>query len=66
VPRPYVIAYVTLAEGPTMLTHLVDSEYEQLAIGKAVRAVFVPTANDRQLVCFTSLPADKAERTPQP
>ena len=36
-PEPYVIAYVTLAEGPTMLTSLVECDFDALAIGQAVR-----------------------------
>jgi uncharacterized OB-fold protein len=38
--KPYVIAYVTLDEGVTMLTNLVDCDFERLAIGAAVRVVF--------------------------
>ena len=37
---PYVIAYVTLAEGPTMMTNIVDADPDALAIGQAVRVVF--------------------------
>lgn len=33
---PYAIAYVTLAEGPTLLTNLVDTDLESIAIGQAV------------------------------
>jgi len=33
---PYVIAYVTLAEGPTMMTNLVDCDPAALAIGQPV------------------------------
>lgn len=32
----YAIAYVTLAEGPTMMTNVVDSDFNRLAIGAAV------------------------------
>ena len=53
VPHPYVIAYVALDEGPVMLTRLVDCPYERLAIGKAVRLVFVPSSNSRPIACFT-------------
>lgn len=34
---PYVLAYVTLAEGPTMLTNIIGSAPEALAIGLPVR-----------------------------
>jgi len=39
-PAPYVLAYVTLAEGVTMLTNLVDAEIESLHIGQRVRVTF--------------------------
>ena len=41
-PQPYVLAYVTLDEGVTMLTNLVDAEMESLHIGQRVRVVFKP------------------------
>lgn len=40
---PYVLAYVTLAEGPTMLTNLVDCDADALAIGQAVSVQLQPT-----------------------
>ena len=40
VAEPYAIAYVTLDEGVTVLTNLVDCDFERLAIGAAVRVVF--------------------------
>jgi uncharacterized protein len=42
-PEPYVIAYVTLEEGPTMLTNIVESEFDALAIGRPVRLRFSAT-----------------------
>ena len=39
-PVPYVLAYVTLDEGVTMLTNLVDAEIESLHIGQRVRVTF--------------------------
>ncbi|WP_087587008.1 Zn-ribbon domain-containing OB-fold protein [Nitratireductor soli] len=35
--EPYAIAYVTLAEGPTMMTNIVDSDLEAIRIGGSVR-----------------------------
>jgi uncharacterized OB-fold protein len=43
VPEPYAVAYVTLEEGPTMLTNIVDCDLDRLAIGQAVTVVFKPT-----------------------
>ena len=39
-PVPYVLAYVTLEEGVTMLTNLVDAEIEALHIGQRVHVTF--------------------------
>jgi uncharacterized OB-fold protein len=43
VPEPYAIAYVTLEEGPTMMTNIVDCDLDSVRIGQAVRVVFKPT-----------------------
>ena len=37
---PYAIAYVTLEEGPTMISNLVDCSYDDLAVGQAVELTF--------------------------
>jgi hypothetical protein len=37
---PYAIAYVTLEEGVTMLTNLIDCDFDGLRIGQAVKLVF--------------------------
>jgi len=42
-PVPYAIAYVTLEEGVTMMTNLVDGDLDAIRIGQAVRVVFKPT-----------------------
>lgn len=39
----YTLAYVTLDEGVTMLTNLIDSDPAALAIGQPVSVVFVST-----------------------
>lgn len=49
-PQPYVIAYVTLEEGPTMMTNIVDCDPETLAIGKAVEIVFKAAQDGEQAV----------------
>ena len=43
VPVPYAIAYVTLEEGPTMMTNIVDCDLDAIRIGQKVRVVFKPT-----------------------
>ena len=52
-PEPYVIAYVTLAEGPTMLTNLVDCDFDALAIGQEVRLKFSATDGGPPVPTFT-------------
>jgi uncharacterized protein len=41
--EPYAIAYVTLAEGPTMMTNIVDCDFDRLSIGQPVSVVFKDT-----------------------
>lgn len=50
---PYVMAYVTLAEGPTMMTNLINCDPDKLKIGDAVSVVFVQTAEGYALPMFT-------------
>jgi uncharacterized OB-fold protein len=40
---PYAVASVTLAEGPRMLTNIVDCDFDRLRSGLPVRVVFQPT-----------------------
>ena len=42
-PVPYAIAYVTLEEGPTMMTNIVDGDIDAIRIGQRVRVRFTPT-----------------------
>jgi uncharacterized protein len=50
---PYAIGYVTLAEGPTMLTNLVNCNFDGLAIGREVRLVFTPSEGGPMVPTFT-------------
>ena len=50
---PYVIAYVTLDEGVSMMTNIVDCEPGAVKIGQKVKAVFKPTENGGKIACFT-------------
>ena len=47
------IAYVTLEEGPTMLTGLVDCDFDALRVGQAVRLVWKPSDGGPPVPCFT-------------
>jgi uncharacterized OB-fold protein len=50
---PYAIAYVTLDEGVTMMTNLVDCDFNALRIGQRVRLVFKPTDGGLPVPTFT-------------
>ncbi len=52
-PVPYAMAYVTLAEGPSMMTNIVDCDFDKLRIGQAVTVVFKPTDGGPPLPMFT-------------
>ena len=49
---PYVMAYVTLAEGPTMMTNLVDCDPDQIRIGDKVHVRFIETPGGAHLPLF--------------
>lgn len=49
---PYVLAVVQLAEGPLMLTRLVDCEGSALNIGDAVRVAFTRLDDEINLYTF--------------
>ncbi|MNC86563.1 hypothetical protein D3C83_22350 [compost metagenome] len=42
-PVPYAIGYVTLAEGPTIMTNIVDCDLDAIKVGQTVRLVFKPS-----------------------
>lgn len=50
---PYCIAYVTLDEGPVVMTNIVDSDLEAIRIGQRVRAVFKPSEGGISVPMFT-------------
>ena len=52
-PIPYAIAYVTLAEGPTMMTNIVDCDLDAIRIGQAVRVAFKPTEGGPPVPMFS-------------
>ncbi|MEO6469576.1 MAG: Zn-ribbon domain-containing OB-fold protein [Acidimicrobiia bacterium] len=49
---PYVAAVVDLAEGPRMMTNVVDCEFDRLEMGMALEAVFHPTSDEVTIVQF--------------
>lgn len=50
---PYAIGYVTLKEGPSVLTNFVDCDPTSLKIGQKVRVVFKPSDGGPPLPFFT-------------
>ena len=52
VKEPYVIAHVTLTEGPTMLTNIVDCDADKLSIGQPVAVVFQDTEDGPPVPMF--------------
>ncbi|MFZ6761959.1 Zn-ribbon domain-containing OB-fold protein [Pseudoroseomonas sp. WGS1072] len=47
---PYAIAYVELAEGPRIMTNIVDCDFDRIKVGQKVRVTFVPSEGDGQPV----------------
>lgn len=52
-PIPYAIAYVTLDEGVTMLTNMVDCDLDTLRIGQRVKVCFKPAEGGGMIPMFT-------------
>jgi uncharacterized OB-fold protein len=50
---PYVMAYVTLDEGPTMMTNIVDCDPEKIAIGQRVKVRLGSAPEGRRVPFFT-------------
>ena len=50
--KPYVIAYVTLEEGVTMLSNIVDCDVDEVVVGQAVKVVFHDTVGGHALPLF--------------
>ena len=53
VPAPYAIAYVTLEEGPTMMTNIVDCDLDAIRVGQMVKVAFKPTDGGPPVPMFT-------------
>lgn len=48
----YVIAYVTLDEGVTMMTNIVNADQAKLAVGQSVRVALVESENGQRVPMF--------------
>lgn len=51
-PIPYAIAYVTLDEGITLLTNIVDADLDTLKIGQRVVVAFKPAEGGAMIPMF--------------
>jgi uncharacterized OB-fold protein len=52
-PVPYAIAYVTLEEGPAMMTNIVECDLDTIRVGQPVRVVFKPSDGGPPVPMFT-------------
>lgn len=50
---PYALAYVTLDEGPTMMTNIVDCDLDAVAIGQKVKVLFRDRSDGVAVPLFT-------------
>ena len=57
-PTPFAIGYVTLDEGPSMLTNFVDCDLSTLRIGQRVKLRFQPTEGGPPAPVFAPIEAD--------
>ena len=57
VDPPYAIAYVALAEGPVMMTNLVDCDFDAVRIGQQVTVAFKPSDGGPPVPCFRPVPS---------
>jgi hypothetical protein len=48
----YAIAYVTLEEGVTMMTNIVDCDFDALSIGQSVKLAFFDTEEGQKVPVF--------------
>lgn len=52
---PYVVAYVALGEGVTMMTNIIDCDHDAIRIGMPVKPVFKPDTEGRPIPMFTPI-----------
>jgi uncharacterized OB-fold protein len=50
---PYAIAYVRLSEGTTMMTNIVDCDFDDIQVGMPVKLVFRNSPEGYPLPMFT-------------
>jgi uncharacterized OB-fold protein len=50
---PYALAYVTLEEGPSMMTNIIGGDLDAIRIGQQVKLVFETADNGQPVPMFT-------------
>jgi uncharacterized protein len=55
---PYCIAYITLDEGPTIMTNIVDVDLDAIRIGQRVKVVFKASESGTAVPMFTPIHED--------
>ena len=50
---PFTLAYVTLEEGTTMMTNIVDCDFSKIKIGQDVKVVFQDSDTGQKVPMFT-------------
>ena len=58
---PYVLAVIELAEGPRLLSNVVDIPAEEVQIGMEVELIFEPISETMQLPLFRARPSERGE-----
>jgi uncharacterized protein len=53
--QPYAIAYVTLDEGVTLMSNIVDYDLDDLQIGQRVKLVFKESKSGQPVAMFTPI-----------
>ena len=53
--QPYVLAYVQLAEGPAMMTNIVDAEFDSIHVGQPVKVAFRRAETGRSVPVFAPI-----------
>ena len=62
-PEVYAVAYVTLEEGPTMMTNIVDCDFDTVAIGQKVQVTWRPTRRGWQMAARPIRSSSRPRRT---
>ena len=58
---PYVLAVIELAEGPRLLSNVVDIPAEEVQIGMEVELIFEPISETMKLPLFRARPSDRGK-----